>query len=351
MKKKITYTIVTLAVLAGLVLKLYSNKQELKAEARLAEQITAEIPVKAEEVRIMNLSENWEATGYASANQSVDIVAQISGRVTAVHRKKGQHASAGASLLQIDASTLKSRLATARTNFEKTKKDLERLTILKENDATTDSELEKARIANKQAQAELTSLNEQLRFSQVRAPFSGTLANDFVEKGQVVNSGTKLAELHDLSLVKITVQVPETRVSRLHSGDKATVVFKAIQEKNFEGTVSYIADKAGKGGNFEAEILIENKDTSIKSGMFATATFKATTEGVRLAIPRKAIAGSVLNPEVFVLKNETVSARKITLGKSWGDLYSVTEGLAAGEKIVTQGQINLVDGVKVKVLN
>ena len=85
--------------------------------------------------------------------------------------------------------------------------------------------------------------------------------------------------------------------------------------------------------------------------MYGAAVFSSNSIGQRLVIPRKAIEGSIRNPEIFLVKGDSVIVRKILVASLDEKQVQVLEGLKAGDVIVTSGQISLVNGSKIKLNN
>jgi RND family efflux transporter MFP subunit len=120
-------------------------------------------------------------------------------------------------------------------------------------------------------------------------------------------------------------------------------------DKNYGGTVTFIAPKADNSLNFPIEIEIaSNPGNQLKAGMYGTAVFSFGNTAPVIVIPRTAFVGSVSTNQVFVVENgNTARLRKVIAGRVLGDKVEVLQGLNEGETIITSGQINLSDGSKI----
>jgi len=102
--------------------------------------------------------------------------------------------------------------------------------------------------------------------------------------------------------------------------------------------------------NYPIEIMVENAaNSALKAGMYGTASFKFPEQAPAVVIPRSAFVGSVSNRKVFVMTSDgTAKLKEVTPGRILGENVEILSGLEEGETIITSGQINLADGVKVE---
>jgi RND family efflux transporter MFP subunit len=123
-------------------------------------------------------------------------------------------------------------------------------------------------------------------------------------------------------------------------------------DKNYAGTVTFIAPKADASLNFPVEISIaSNPGNQLKAGMYGTAVFTFGNTTPVVLIPRAAFVGSVSSNQVFVVDaGNTARLRTVVAGRVLGDKVEVLQGLTEGEQIITSGQINLADGSKVSLI-
>jgi RND family efflux transporter MFP subunit len=144
------------------------------------------------------------------------------------------------------------------------------------------------------------------------------------------------------------MNVNVNQVAQLKLGDAVQVKASVFPDKTFTGRVSFIAAKSDAALNFPVEIEIANAGSQIKAGMYGTAMFDFPSQAPVVVVPRSAFVGSVNSNQVFVLDaGNTAKIRKVIAGRIMGDQVEVIQGLAAGDKVITSGQINIVDGSKV----
>jgi RND family efflux transporter MFP subunit len=185
--------------------------------------------------------------------------------------------------------------------------------------------------------------------ANIKSSINGIVNKRYIEPGAVVNPGTQLFELVDVSRLKLAITVNETQVANLKTGDKVNVKASVFPDKNYSGTISFIAPKADASLNFPVEIEIaSNPGNQLKAGMYGTAVFSFGHTTPVVVIPRSAFVGSVSTNQVFVVENGNLARlRKVIAGRVLGDKVEILQGLNEGDNIITSGQINLADGSKI----
>jgi len=116
--------------------------------------------------------------------------------------------------------------------------------------------------------------------------------------------------------------------------------------------VKFIAAKADANLNFPVELEIANiKDKPLHAGMYGRAVFATPGGASALTIPRAALFGSINDAQTYVVRGDSVALKKVVAGRQFSNDVEVIQGLSNGDRVVTNGQINLTDGAKVTVLN
>ena len=152
--------------------------------------------------------------------------------------------------------------------------------------------------------------------------------------------------------VKLLVGVSESDYSKVKKGDSVEVTADAVPGKTFYGKINRIyptVDPATR--TFTVEVKIDNTYKTLRPGMFVRATVNFGTNN-NVVIPDVAVVKQQGSGERFVYvlnADNTVTYKKVVLGRRMGSEYEVLEGLEDGDKIVIGGQIRLKDGIKVIV--
>jgi RND family efflux transporter MFP subunit len=338
-----------LVALAITVLILLSNKSKMQARSKTSE--VSFLPVTTEFVAKERLSETVSLVGTITANNDVAITAETQGRVTRVLANIGDYVQAGAVIVQLDDELKQASFATAEVNYEKAKKDLERYELLAKDNSVSDTQLETARLAFKSAEAQYIIARRQYNDTKIKSPISGVLTARPVDIGTMVKDNNVVANVVDISRLKVRLNISEQDAFRIKVGDKVDVGTDVYPGVTFQGRVFTISSKADDAHTYPVEVVLANNPRHpLKAGMFGRATFVSVQDHETVVIPRQALVGSTKKPQVYVVNGGIARLRDIVAGPQVGTNLEVFSGLRESETIVVSGQNNLKDSVAVTVL-
>lgn len=348
MKKKIITFSVCAALIASMGFVLAKNKTKIDEAAKpVKEKVT--IPVKVFEVKEDSFNTSFTINGTTSPIKEVKIASEVQGKLIGLYIHNGDFVRAGQVIALLDASVYSVQLNSIEANIAKAKLDLSRYRNLIEMGGATPMQAESVELQIKSYEAEKKQVLEQMEHMQIRAPFSGKIENVAVELGSFVSYGTVLSQLIDNSSLKINVYLSEQEAFKVKAGQQVTISSVVLDQPK-SGKISMISDKADASGKFLAEISFSNTDKEeLKAGMLADVYFSMEAAKTGLSIPASALLASAKDAKVFIVTGNTVELRSITTGLVTADKVEVTEGLHAGEKVVTSGQLNLENGSAVSI--
>lgn len=353
-KKSILKTLFTLLMLGGVTMLvgwvLTNNKKKNEAKtAIVAETGNASVTVRSSRVDAQEIAVDFSANGNFVPARQLNFSAENSGRVTSVLVDEGSVVRKGQTLAIIKADVLSIDLETAQAAYENAQRDKQRYENAFTTGGVTQQQLDQARLAANNAAARVSQARIRVSDANIRSSINGIVNKRYIEPGAVVSPGTQLFELVDVSKLKLNVTVNELQVANLTIGDQVNVKASVFPDKNFTGTVTFIAPKADNSLNFPIEIEIAPAaGNNLKAGMYGTAIFKFENAKPSIVIPRSAFVGSVSSNQVFVIANDsTAKLRQVIAGRVLADKVEILKGLETGENIITSGQINLADGSKV----
>ncbi|MDR2146150.1 MAG: efflux RND transporter periplasmic adaptor subunit, partial [Tannerella sp.] len=266
--------------------------------------------------------------------------------------KLGDFVNAGSVLAQVDDTYKRLAFETAQLNYDKYKDDFERYQVMRQGDAVTEMQLRDMKMGYESAKIQLENAKKQLDDTKIVAPFSGVITSRNTELGALVNMGTPIAGIADISQLKVTLSVSESNVYQLQKGQSVSVSADVYPDMIFQGRIANISPKGSSAHTYPVEITITNSSKNpLKAGAYVNVQVNLDNDGTTLMIPRDAIVNSVKDPSVYVINNGVAQLTKISTGQNHDVYLVVTSGLNAGDQVVTNGQINLSDGVNVSVIN
>jgi membrane fusion protein, multidrug efflux system len=341
----ISIIIIVLLVLgAGLLL----NRSHKRINAGKTNLISSEVVVSVDNVGETSTGTILNLTGTLNPFTEVVVSSETSGQITSLNVELGQQKTKGSVLATVDSRLKILAVQSAQLNLDKQKRDLIRYESLFQGGAITQQQLDDSRMAYTSAEIQLEQAQKQLIDATITAPISGVITEKSTEKGAFTNIGSPIARMVDISRLKIKMNVSESNVYKLHVGDKANVVCDVFPDKTFTGRITYIAAKGDESHNYPVEVVIANNG-KLKAGTFVNVTIDIPGKANALSIPRSALLGSSKDAKVYIVKDGKAQIRNIALSGGNEQTLFVSSGLAKGEQVVTAGQINLLDGMTVKI--
>jgi membrane fusion protein, multidrug efflux system len=303
------------------------------------------------------------------ALNETELRAQVNGYITAIHFTEGEKVKKGQKLYSIDQQAVEAtyqqaqaNLAVVEANLVKAQKDVERYRELAKSDAIAKQQVDNAEAAYTAAQKQVEaaratakSVQTNVRYSTIVAPFDGTIGLSNVRLGAAVSAGQTLLNTissDDPIAADISVDQREIFTFTQLQAKKATKhdsTFRLTfgnQVYPFPGKISVI-DRAvdANTGSIRMRLTFPNPDHTLRSGMSGKLQVLTTASDETILIPYKAITEQLGEFFVYVtIPDNKVTQRKVVLGKQIGKNIIVKDGLKAGETIVTEGVQNLREG-------
>lgn len=317
-----------------------------------------------------SVSENLEFTGDLESPLSVDLASKASGRLDKLELKKGApvvegvEVQKGAVLAEIAHGELEAQVSLAGAQVQAAEVSLadktrekRRIEALFAENVTTEQARDAAVTAFENAQAALAQAEAQLRLARVnldeafvKAPMDGVVLERYVDPGAMVNSGTPILRLAQMSPLRLMVSVPARLLPAIHPGStRVDVRVDGAGGRDFECTVARVFPAVDASTRTaRVEILLDNeKDASgtwlLRPGMYATATLRTAARDGIVLIPAASVIRVLDRHVVFVADGDHARAADVTLGVRSGDSVEIVSGLSAGDEYITMGQNKLTD--------
>lgn len=303
------------------------------------------------------------------ALNETELRAQVNGYITAMHFTEGEKVKKGQKLYSIDQQSVEANyqqaqanLAVVEANFVKAQKDVERYRELAKSDAIAKQQVDNAEAAYTAAQkqveaarATVKSVQTNVRYSTIVAPFDGTIGISNVRLGAAVSAGQTLLNTissDDPIAADITVEQREiyrfTQLQSKGSGKNDSTFRLAFGNETyaFPGKISVIDRAVDQNtGSIKMRLTFPNPDHALRSGMSGKLRVLVVADNQTILIPFKAVTEQLGEFFVYVTAAENkVTQRKVLLGKQVGKNIIIKDGLKEGETIVTEGVQSLREG-------
>jgi multidrug efflux system membrane fusion protein len=311
------------------------------------------------------------AIGNVQAYSTVVIKAQVEGTLTQAFFKEGQEVKNGDLLLTIDARPFEVQLQQAEANLardqaqaENARQEARRYEQLLQKEYVSQEQYDLLR-ANAAAfdgtirgdQAAVDQAKLQLDYCSIRSPIDGVAGTLLVHPGNLVKANDAdhpLVTINQVRPIYVIFAVPEKNlpeIQKYRAGGPMTVEAITLNGKTppARGTLTFVDNAVNMTtGTIQLKALFPNEQKSLWPGQFVNVVLTLTTQPHAIVVPSQAVQSGQQGTYVFVVKSDqTVESRPVVAGRSLGGETVIDQGLAAGEPVVTDGQLRLTTGVKV----
>jgi RND family efflux transporter MFP subunit len=367
----------------------------VKAEAK-AEPVAVEtVPVESRAI-----DRYLRVTGSLMADEQAEVSAEAAGRVVAVAVERGSHVSEGAVLVRISATETSAQLQEAEANaaqiearlglspgqafdpkhvpdvmnakasLDLAEAEFGRIKSLLDQKVVSQSEYDQRRaqvdVARQQFQVAQNVAEQSYRSLQaararidlarkaqadttIRAPFSGLVAERVVSIGDYVTRGAHVATVVRVDPMRIELTVPEQAVSLVKAGQPVQISVDAYPGETFPAKVRFVSPSLRTDQRaLTVEAIAPNADGRLKPGLFATAQIQQPTSTPALLVPATAVETVAGTSRVYVIKNDKVEERIVTVGETVGRQVEITSGVTRDDTVAASPKGHLSDGLDVR---
>lgn len=328
-----------------------------------AKQVMPPLPVNAAIVR----EEVWQpevaSVGTVMAMQGTVIRTEAEGVVREISFEPGTTVQAGDVLVRLDADVEQAQLRVAEAAAELARSSFKRAEGLIGKRSISQADYDAAAIDLKQANAQVDNLRAVIAKKTVRAPFAGRLGIRHISVGQFLDKGSQVVSLQSLDPIYVDFSLPQQRLGDLAEGLRVDVISDAYPGARFEGEITAVnPDIDAATRNVRVQATMANPDGRLRPGMFVEVALTLDRSDRVLVIPATAVLHAPYGDSLFVVqeggeagadgrKPLVVQQKFMRLGAQRGDFVVVTEGVAAGERVVSTGTFKLRPGMSVVIDN
>jgi membrane fusion protein (multidrug efflux system) len=340
----------------------------------ISSQVPPPATVTSEAARTEQWIEHLTSIGTLISSHGVDVTSQVAGIVTEARAESGSEVPQGTPLVQLDIAVELADLASAKATLAEAEMTFRRQSDLTEKRVASEANLETARAKRDTAQAAVNKIEAVIAQKTIRAPVSGRLGIRKVERGQYVSAGMTLVTLQALDPIRADFPMPEQAIGKLRVGQQIEIHVDAYPDKVFKGTIQSLdARVAQDTRTLLVRGSLPNPQRKLLPGMFANVTVLVGDPSPVVTVPRTAVTYSLYGDSLYVVKAadpqddkgapgqgaaQAVSERKliadrrfVKTGQARDDRVAIISGIAAGDEIVTTGQLKLNPGAAIRIDN
>ncbi len=308
------------------------------------------IPVVTTPALIKTVTDEVEALGTLSANESVNITATVTETISAIHFEDGQRVEQGDPLVEMTSGEEHAQIAEMRSTLNEAKAQYRRALELTKDHTLSQSIADERKRDYETAKAKLVGMESRLNDRLILAPFSGILGLRQVSIGTLVQPSTIITTIDDIHEMKCDFTIPSSYLSTIKEGLEIAATSDAYPEHTFNGKLVAVDSRIDETTRLiRARAIIPNPEGLLRAGLTMHVRLLSTPR-TALIVPETAIVP--LGSEHFVYiataqdaqGNRTAKKLKVTLKTRHGAFAEINSGLKAGDEVISEGTMMLTDG-------
>lgn len=317
------------------------------------EKISAPSPVKVEVLSVdestATNSRTYSGTLVAGKGSSLSFA--VAGTVKNVYVDVGQKVAQGQLLAELDSDNLANSAAIARAALSEAEDAYQRYKQLHDANALADIKWVEVENTLKQAQSAAAIANRALNDTKLHAPFGGVVAERHIDVGQNAVPAVPVLQIVALNNIKASIAVPETEISAMHPGSRATVTIDALSNKPIDATLSEVGIVANPlTRTFSVEFTLDTPQKDLRPGMLCDVTVTTDTlTSPSIVLPAQAVLLSADNRNfVWLAHNGKAELRFVTPETITARGIAISEGLTSGDTVIIAGMQKVSNGTAIE---
>jgi len=305
--------------------------------------------VEVTKVTTVRLALDAAAVGSLRSNESVTLRPETAGRIATIGFKDGVAVTKGTLLVALDAATQAAELEQARANRELARSTQQRNQELFEKKFISKQALDASAATLRVQEAAVALAEAKLGKTQIRAPFAGVIGIRSVSIGDYVKEGQDLINLEDIATLKVDFRLPEATLPQLKLGQPLEVTVDALPGEKFTATLDAVDPLVDAGGrSVSLRARLDNKAGTLRPGMFVRVRLALAEKADALMLPEQALVPDPAGAFVYRVVEGKAEKVKVKTGVRREAQVEIVEGLAAGDTVVSAGQLKLRPGAPVR---
>ena len=310
--------------------------------------------VALKDVEINTFDHFVRVQGKLDGDQNAAVFADAPGTVSSKFADVGQKVVKGQVLAQIDDQMYRSQMQGLETQYKFASDMFDKQKRLWDQKIGSEVQYLTSKTSKESLEKQISSLKQQIDKFKIKSPIDGTIEECNIKVGGVVSPDPRLAAYRVLAFknLKVTAEVSEAYSARVKSGDKLVVLFPDIN-KQIETKVDFVSKYINPvNRTFMIETKLTDGMTDLKANMIAIVQINDYHSDKAIQVPMNVIQTDQVGSYVYVVrpkdKYQAAFKQPVTLGTSYNGLAEVLQGLSAGDKVISVGYQELVDGEYVR---
>jgi multidrug efflux system membrane fusion protein len=361
MKRFLVYFFVLLA-LAGLagVMGFFNYGVKPKVIAAILNQPKPLTPVAVAEATSASQPKFLNGIGTLQAVHQVVVAPEVGGRVVQLSFSPGATVKAGDVLVELNDAPDRGDLSNYQAMAHNAELQLKRSKELVGRQFTPQATVDQQQAALDEANALIAKTQALIAQKVIRAPFDGELGIRQIDLGQYLNPGGAIVTLTNLDKLFVNFTLPERDSAKLNVGQPVQITVDAYPGKTFDAKLSTVEPQIGADTRtIKLQATMDNPGHLLHPGMFANVAVVLPSQPDVVSVPETAVDYSLYGDSVFLVKQDgtdpqgkpvlKVTRTFVKTGDRFDGRIAIAEGLRAGDKVASSGQLRLYTGMPVSI--
>lgn len=296
-----------------------------------------------------SFAETYTASGSLLPNEQVNLLPEITGRVTGIHFKEGSHVKKGQLLVQLYDKELKAQLTKLKAQRQLQQKTEERQLALLEIGGISKQDFETTQTQIQSIDADIAFTEAQLRATQIIAPFSGKIGIRNISPGAVVTPNTVITTLQQNNPLKIDFDIPDQYRDAIKDGNPVLLSISGRNDSLNGTIVAYDPGANTVTRTIRARAIIPNTDKELIAGSFARVHIPLESDSNAILVPSRAVIPTTKDKLIAVVRNGQAELKTVKLGTRTENKVEILSGLQKGDTILTTGLMQVKTGMPVTI--
>lgn len=306
------------------------------------------VPVYVEELAPSTFRHYINVQGTVESDKTIMVTPKAAATVQEILVRAGDEVNPGDVLAMLDGEITRAQLREVETQLELARTLYERQQNLSEQNIGSEVELLQAKTQAESLENQLATLREQYEDYTIRASIGGTVNRVSLKVGEMVNTSTPVFQIANSEALKVVAEISEAYISRVEQTDSVRITFPSfdgIIEKNLD-VVSKVIELSNR--TFLVEVYIPNMDGQVRPNMIANVRINDYKQADQIVVPLNTVRQTNGTDYVYVAE-ETDSGwravqKDVNPGLNYADMTLISEGLSAGQLLITAGYNDISDG-------
>ncbi len=292
-------------------------------------------------VRPAAYAETIEVPGTIVASESVEIHPEVAGRIVQLPIEEGKYVTKGSLLAKLNDADLLAQLNKLEIQLQLAQQTEKRQAQLLKIQGISQQDYDISLLQVNSLKADIGIIRTSLEKTEIRAPFNGKLGLRNISNGAYVNPATVIAVVNQIDQLKLDFSIPEKYIGKIRNGQSVRFRFEGSSDSMMARIVATESRVTENSRSLQVRARVEGKNPSLLPGSFAKVSIGFDPDPKAILIPTQAILPQARGKKVILFKGGAAVFADVKTGSRTADRVQITEGLAAGDTVVTTGLLSI----------